>query len=268
MLAELVLSCSLAPPPVQVRGAKTPSASAHLETSLPIHDLHTGALLSSLKGHNFPIDSQSLDVVHFDGRVKYIVACAKDRTQIVVWGWSKEQILHKFTVASTCSCLSVSNGGEFLAAGTGDGKILLWDLSSGSLIKIIEQAHYGKVRLLRFTQDVMALISGGDDGNTSLWMLSSLFESDGGADGLVSFAGSNVVKPWATFNQHSLPVTDIHVGMGPFAKARMYSASLDRTIKVSRPLLPLSQRKLIWINGRYFTCQPRLFLPHFCSPRP
>lgn len=40
------------------------------------------------------------------------------------------------------------------------------------------------------------------------------------------------MSPILTFADHSLPVTDIHVGLGLGYQARLFSVSLDRTCRI------------------------------------
>lgn len=65
-------------------------------------------------------------------------------------------------------CLAVSPDGTLLASGGTDGKVLLWNLPSGSLMTTI-QAHVGSVTTLTFTPDSCVLVSGGADRRIHLW---------------------------------------------------------------------------------------------------
>jgi WD40 repeat protein len=65
-------------------------------------------------------------------------------------------------------CLAVSPDGTLLASGGTDGKVLLWNLPSGSLAQTIH-AHVGSVTSLTFTPDSRTLVSGGVDRRVHLW---------------------------------------------------------------------------------------------------
>src|SRR5260221_9494402 len=43
---------------------------------------------------------------------------------------------------------------------------------------------------------------------------------------------SDVPTPLITLSDHTLPITDIQVGFGPITTARIFSASMDSTVKV------------------------------------
>ena len=43
---------------------------------------------------------------------------------------------------------------------------------------------------------------------------------------------SDIPTPMITLSDHTLPITDIQVGFGPITTARIFSASMDSTVKV------------------------------------
>lgn len=49
---------------------------------------------------------------------------------------------------------------------------------------------------------------------------------------LLNASPMNPPAPFATLSDHTLPVTDICIGLGPFPQCRILTASLDSTVKV------------------------------------
>ena len=50
---------------------------------------------------------------------------------------------------------------------------------------------------------------------------------------IVDYASeSDIPTPLITLSDHTLPITDIQVGFGPITTARIFSASMDSTVKV------------------------------------
>lgn len=49
---------------------------------------------------------------------------------------------------------------------------------------------------------------------------------------LLNASPMNPPAPFATLSDHTLPVTDICIGLGPFPQCRIITASLDSTVKV------------------------------------
>jgi len=119
----------------------------------------------------------------------------------------------------------------FFAGGTSQGRIYLWEVSSGILFNAWD-AHYRQINVLRFTQDGAALISGSDDSGISVWSMSRLLDED---------SQNTLSLPYFTLTDHTLPVTDILCGMGSFPECRVLTSSVDHSVK----LWDLSSRSLL-----------------------
>lgn len=72
-------------------------------------------------------------------------------------------------LSSICS-LTISPDGQILVAGCTDGNVKLWQLSSGTLLNIL-QGHAGPVMSAVFSVDGQTLISGSADGTIAIWDL-------------------------------------------------------------------------------------------------
>ncbi len=70
-------------------------------------------------------------------------------------------------LSSICS-LAISPDGQTLAAGCTDGNVKLWQLSSGTLLDVL-QGHAGPVMSAVFSIDGQTLISGSADGTIEIW---------------------------------------------------------------------------------------------------
>ncbi len=66
------------------------------------------------------------------------------------------------------TAISTSSGGSYIAGGTQDGSILVWELESGTLLATID-AHYQAITTLSFTKDEGALVAGSKDGAITVW---------------------------------------------------------------------------------------------------
>mmetsp|Transcript_23707 Transcript_23707/g.63746 ORF Transcript_23707/g.63746 Transcript_23707/m.63746 type:complete len:540 (+) Transcript_23707:406-2025(+) len=60
-------------------------------------------------------------------------------------------------------CLVLSRDGEFLASGSQDGKIKVWKLATGKLLRKFDRAHTGGVTCLAFARDGSQVASGSFD---------------------------------------------------------------------------------------------------------
>lgn len=82
------------------------------------------------------------------------------------------------------------------------------------------------------------LYSGGEDGLVCVWKFSHLVSANYMYLGIKSSDGANSVKPVYTFSHHSIRITDLFVGGGGL-RARLFTASADKTCKVSTLLIVL-----------------------------
>lgn len=107
-------------------------------------------------------------------------------------------------------------------------------------------AHYRQVSVLRFTEDGAALLSGSEDSGISVWPMSrSVIPRLLTASFPGSFLTSNLHRllddevqnelpsPYCTLSDHTLPITDIICGVGPFPTCRALTSSVDHSVKVS-----------------------------------
>ena len=72
-------------------------------------------------------------------------------------------------VAVTCSPDDV-----FCAVSSISGKIYIWQIASGHLLRVLSGAHYSTVSVLKFTDDGNHLLSGGEDAAVRVWFMARL----------------------------------------------------------------------------------------------
>ncbi|KAK4053650.1 Pre-rRNA-processing protein ipi3 [Microbotryomycetes sp. JL221] len=143
------------------------------------------------------------------------------RSGINVWTFVKEAVAQKKIPPVRLSTITISPGSAYFAGGTHDGRIFLWEFSSGTLLLTID-AHYRAISVLEFTQDDAALVSGSEDGGVSVWSVGKLLNAN----------PMNPPTPFATLTDHTLPITSLAVGAGAFPACRILSASMDSTCKL------------------------------------
>ncbi|KAG0144024.1 hypothetical protein CROQUDRAFT_645137 [Cronartium quercuum f. sp. fusiforme G11] len=111
--------------------------------------------------------------------------------------------------------ISLSNSGTYLAAGSNDGTVMLWELSTGSLLASFD-AHYKSITCLAFSADDAALITASEDSMCSVWSLPAVI--DEGTHANLTYA------PYVSLSDHTLPISDIHVSHGIFPDIRIFTA--------------------------------------------
>ncbi|KAF8587848.1 WD40 repeat-like protein [Ramaria rubella] len=209
MLLQEVVLCSTAP------------SSSTGSGLIAIHDMQTGTSLASFK-QTSPAAHCTSHVETKNGLGGLILATQSDKALLNVFSFQKDQLLSKIVLPETLSCTAVDSLGEYCAGGTSNGRIYLWEIASGILFNSFE-AHYRRVTVLRFTQDGAALVSASDDSSVSVWSISRLLDGN---------LQSEIPTPYCSFSEHTLPVTDISCGIGTFPSCRVFTSSVDHSVKI------------------------------------
>ncbi|XP_072338778.1 WD repeat-containing protein 18 isoform X2 [Scyliorhinus torazame] len=151
---------------------------------------------------------------------EYLLGAQLGKNFISVWELQrKDQLQQKIICPGVVTCLAASPNGLHVTAGIGES-IYLWEVSTGNLLLTLNR-HYQDLTCIRFTDDSSHLISGGKDNLVLVWSLCSVLQ--------VSFA--RMPEPRYIWSRHTLPVTDIHCGVGG-PLSRVATASLDQTVKL------------------------------------
>jgi hypothetical protein len=132
------------------------------QSNVKVWDLKTGKLLHNRLGHR-----QSARSVAFDaaGRVLF-----SGGNKIKVWDVRTGERIWTLGHTSAVHCIAVSGDGKLLASGSSDGKIKLWNLETGTLIRSIS-GHQGAVQALAISPDGQQLISASQDAKLGIWEL-------------------------------------------------------------------------------------------------
>lgn len=170
---------------------------------------------------------------------------------ITCYAWGKESADQRFPVPEPLSCLSLVQfpplAGEALHAetnlnsefdnstyventtyatpwllvgGSKTGRLYIWELALGDLV-CVKDAHYQEVSSVSVSSCGTFLVSGGLDTRVHVWDVMSL----------VTPALLTSCKPFATFSNHSLPVTQVEIYSLAFVSDyKVYSSSKDGTV--------------------------------------
>ncbi|KAI9023957.1 WD40-repeat-containing domain protein [Hyaloraphidium curvatum] len=129
------------------------------------------------------------------------------------------------------TALASSPSGNYLVAGGATGRLWVWEVATGELLRSWE-GHYKRVGVIRFSSCGQGVWTGGDEGAVHLWNLAELVSFRLTSDG--------PLKTLVTYSDHTLPVTDIDVTVGHLFNAWVVTASQDRTVRI-RGVAPLSE---------------------------
>src|SRR5262245_4128864 len=108
----------------------------------------------------------SATAISADGRL--VAAGDRDSGDVLVWDFRSGGQKFVFTFdpgETTLKCLAFSPGGKLLAAGTTDGPLYVWDMTTG---KELHKLKHSTVTFLAFSPDGRMFVSAGD-GPVTLW---------------------------------------------------------------------------------------------------
>lgn len=129
----------------------------------------------------------------------------------------------KLHLPEKMTCFTVSPNGYWAAAGSHNGHIYLWELSSGLLVSS-HTGHYRALTSLTFTPDSRLLISTSLDSSTHIYLVSQLIDPED---------PTKAGKPYGTLKDHNLAVRCIGLGRVAGSQGgRLWTASDDGTVKM------------------------------------
>ncbi|GAA6054791.1 hypothetical protein JCM3770_007436 [Rhodotorula araucariae] len=228
-LSELVLSATAAASPLPTLALHNPITGA-LTYSFRAPVAAAGITTTGGRAAKDQEDRPSLDnrrtlavVEGTNGAGGFIAGLGgKDgRAALNVWNFTRETVQHRLIPPVRLSTMTISRDGLYMAGGTPDGRIFLWEMSTGNLLVTVD-AHYRSVSALEFTDDGAALVSGSEDAGVSVWSIGRLLAA----------TPMNPPAPFATLSDHTLAITDVRVGLGTFPHCRVMTASMDSTVKI------------------------------------
>ncbi|KAJ3270810.1 WD repeat-containing protein 18 [Terramyces sp. JEL0728] len=189
------------------------------ENVIHLWDIRTGVLVASYKANL----SNSVAIrKSFWLRASSFFTPQLDKGTINVYQFSKSPSAFKFIIPEKLSALEISNTGDFCVGGGESGRIYIWEIQTGRMIRMFD-AHYKAITCIKFTMDDMRLITGGKDSQILVWSFNHLLDLTFPQDSIPSSI---------SLSGHSLPITSIAVSILPYEHARIYSCSMDRSCKI------------------------------------
>ncbi|XP_044260136.1 WD repeat-containing protein 18 [Tribolium madens] len=190
--------------------------------SAALWDSSTGSIVHCYRNGGV-VAPQTLNLIGDD----YILTSEDAKPITHVWCVNSQEVekkmstIHSEKITAMCVCPQSC----YVAAGIGT-KLYVWQLASGKLLSI-QKKNYQPITCVKFSNDGAFVIVAGQDGMLVVYSLANLVSLH---NNFVSQSGGQV-EPIYTKHDHSLPITDLHVGnFGP--KSRLATVSYDNTCKV------------------------------------
>ena len=91
----------------------------------------------------------------------------------MVDGTSKVLAINDHDPSAGVTSIVISPNGQYVAAGSINGVVCIWDVSTGQLVERL-RGHRGTVYSVAFTPDGKGLVSGSEDNTLKFWDLSGM----------------------------------------------------------------------------------------------
>jgi class 3 adenylate cyclase/WD40 repeat protein/energy-coupling factor transporter ATP-binding protein EcfA2 len=153
-----------ASPEGRLLGLQT-QAAGHSSSSVDVREVASGRLLYR---RNVPNGKGGLEFSP-DGRKLAALGCCEPGSTVKVWSARSGKELFSPRVAGHATSIAFSSDGRLLAAGTEDGKVVLWDAADGSPMGAPVEVATGPVESISFSPDGRLFVVSSGDGRATLW---------------------------------------------------------------------------------------------------
>ena len=167
---------------VAIRDDGSRGLSGSADTTVIYWDLDTGEPIHKLSGHRHSIWSVALSpdettaasascgrfILDDDGGLDCVEGL------IIIWDLIDGGILDRIPAHDdTIFSLAYTNDGMQLLSGAADGRMLLWDIQGGEMVREFQNneanAHDGTIRSISLSPSNQLVVSGARDGNIRIW---------------------------------------------------------------------------------------------------
>lgn len=141
-------------------------ASVGADRAVLLWDVGTGQVAQTLHGHTNRIHAALAD----PARGKLVTA--DNHGAVKIWDPAQGKQTRGWVDSSEVQSLAIRRDGQWLAAGSKEGTIRLYQMPEAKLVHVLSGVPYG-ARALAFSPDGLTLASGGEDAAVTLWQVAT-----------------------------------------------------------------------------------------------
>ncbi|XP_023013557.2 WD repeat-containing protein 18 [Leptinotarsa decemlineata] len=155
----------------------------------------------------------------------YILTAEQGKPLLHVWPLNSQDLAKniRLILPEPATCMDICPRSVYLAVGI-QRKIYVWHMSSGKLLSL-QEGSYQSITCIKFSSDGYFLLIGGNNGSLITYNFSEMIRI---TNNFLSQSDIGQAEPCYEKNDHSMSITDIHVGQFG-RKARFATVSQDGT---------------------------------------
>lgn len=151
-----------------------------------------------------------------------LVALNRTKGALLYYQLAKERPVYRFFGQDGgSSCLAVHPDGLSLVLGGEGGRLIVWQIATGEQLVRLEEAHYARIVVARFSTDGSHLVTGSADGSVRIWSWTALLTAR------TDYAQGFASPLHYTFTEHTQGVADVQVGFGVEGNFRLVTVAAD-----------------------------------------
>ena len=141
-------------------------SSSLRENTVNVWDIHSCTNIFEFKEnfgrkHGFALVNAANRSDDFGLYPQSVYAAQTTKPYVNTWKYGKAAPLFRNAVSEKITCLCSSCDGVYLFGGGASGKLYVWYLSSGDLLRVVD-VHYKAVTVIRCLPDMSSIVTGGE----------------------------------------------------------------------------------------------------------
>ncbi|MCJ7681114.1 MAG: WD40 repeat domain-containing protein, partial [Candidatus Aminicenantes bacterium] len=127
-----------------------------------LYDLNTGARQVDLRGH-----TRAINLIRFNKTGNRMVSASVDNS-IKIWEIPSGRLIRTIG-GRTFDSGDFSQDDKFVVTGNDGGKAIIWNVSNGNQVMLLNHAPSGRVMIARFSPDGRYVVTAGENNVAKIW---------------------------------------------------------------------------------------------------
>ncbi|KAJ9466122.1 Pre-rRNA-processing protein IPI3 [Diplonema papillatum] len=156
----------------------------------------------------------------FAPKQRIVYSSNANKAALTIHYATKDVPRYRCPLPEKMTCLSINPACPYLVGGAASGKVYLWNIATGALLRFWD-AHYKEVTRALFSQDGSFLVTASEDATVKSWSLCHVLD--------VTLPAHAELRPHNTYMGHTLGAVDMALST---IDGRAVTVSKDRTMRL------------------------------------